>query len=133
MAEQPKRSQKDIALTYGGTGAKQFQDGRLDYFRRGHHWFRRFRLILFLLAVIGSVALVLVYSGLVGPNARKKWNEDLRRRVTEAKGESVPMPWNPEELFNTGAISENHSRLEGGCQACHWGANPDIAHMVGLG
>jgi hypothetical protein len=133
MPDPSKRTQKDIALIYAGS-APSFQDGKLDYFRR-MHWFRKVRLWLFLIAAIGSVGLVFGYSFLVGPNARNRWNTDLRQRVSEAlkTGEKVAQPWDPEELFNTGPISENHSRLEGGCQACHWGANPDAARLVGLG
>src|SRR5689334_13060725 len=128
MPEQSQRSQKEIALTYGGSNSKSFLDGRLDYFRRGH-WFRRFRLVVFLLAVIGSIAFVLGYSRLVGPTARMQWNEDMKKSIDAsiANGEKIRTPWNPEELFNTGPISENHSRLAAGCQACHWGSNPDVA------
>lgn len=133
MPAPEKRTQKDIALTYGGS-APSFSNGRLDYFRRGH-WFRRFRLAVFIIAVVGSIGGVLAYSLFVGPTARRMWNADLRQRVTEAvkKGEPVAPPWNPEELFNTGAISENHSRLEGGCQACHWGSEPNLTSVIGLG
>ncbi|MEQ1862365.1 MAG: hypothetical protein ABMA13_20800 [Chthoniobacteraceae bacterium] len=133
MAAPEKRSQKEIALTYGGS-APNFTNGRLDYFRRGH-WFRRLRLALFIVAVGGSIGGVIAYSFFVGPGARERWNKDLQSRVSEAvkKGQKVAPPWNPEELFNTGAISENHSRLEGGCQACHWGSNPDVARLIGLG
>jgi len=53
MPEQPKRSQKEIGLTYGGSNSKSYLDGRLDYIRRPH-WLRRFRLIVFILAVIGE-------------------------------------------------------------------------------
>lgn len=133
MPAPDKRTQKDIALTYGGS-APNFTDGRLDYFRRGH-WFRRFRLVLFLIFVIGSIGGVIAYSFFVGPTARRAWNKDLRERVEDAvkKGEPVAPPWNPEELFNTGAISENHQRLEGGCQACHWGSEPNVTALIGLG
>jgi hypothetical protein len=133
MPAPEKRTQKDIALTYGGS-APNFTDARLDYFRRGHR-LRRLRKFLFLLAVIGSIGGVVAYSFFVGPTARQRWNGELRQRVAVAvqKGEKVAPPWNPEELFNTGPISENHSRLEGGCQACHWGANPDFGKLVNLG
>jgi hypothetical protein len=133
MAAPEKRTQKEIALTYGGS-APNYSNGRLDYFRRGH-WFRRFRLILFIFVVIGSIVGVVAYSFFVGPGARQRWNETLRQHVAESikTGQKVAQPWNPEELFNTGAISENHARLEGGCQACHWGANPDVVQLVGLG
>jgi|GEM_PF-4787964 len=133
MSVPEKRTQKEIAQTYGGATPND-PNGRLDYVSRGH-WLRRFRAVLFLIAVVVSLGGVLAYSFFVGPYARKKWNEDLRERVATSlqKGEKVSPPWNPEELFNTGAISENHSRLEGGCQACHWGANPDVARLIGLG
>jgi len=133
MPAPEKRTQKDIALTYGGS-APNFSNGRLDYFRRGH-WFRRMRFFLFLFVVIGSLGGVVAYSLFVGPTARKSWNAGLRERVKEAvaQGKPVAPPWNPEELFNTGPISENHARLEGGCQACHWGSEPNVTTLVGLG
>lgn len=133
MPAPEKRSQKDIALTYAGTAKEGFTDGRLDYFWRGHP-LRRFRLVLFLIALCGSIGGILFYSLFVGSTAREHWNAELRARVNDAvaSGQKVTPPWNPEELFNTGPISENHSRLEGGCQACHWGANPNIAQLVGL-
>jgi predicted CXXCH cytochrome family protein len=107
---------------------------RLDYIRRPH-WLRRFRLIVFILAVIGSISLVFGYSRLVGPSARTKWNEEMKKSINNsiARGEKIRPPWNPEELFNTGPISENHSRLAAGCQACHWGSNPDVARLIGVG
>ena len=134
MPEQPMRTQKEIGLTYGGSSSKSFLDGRLDYTRRGH-WLRRLRLIVFLLAAIGSVAFVFGYSRLVGPSARAKWNVEMKRSIDQsiAKGKKIRSPWNPEELFNTGPISENHSRLAAGCQACHWGSNPDVARLIGVG
>ncbi len=134
MPEQPNRSQKEIGLTYGGTNTKSYMDGRLDYVRSGH-WFRRVRLIIFVVAVIGSIGLVLGYSRLVGPAARAKWNDQMSNSIEQsiAKGEKIRTPWNPEELFNTGPISENHSRLAAGCQACHWGSNPDVARLIGVG
>ncbi len=133
MPAPEKRTQKDIALTYGGS-APNFSNGRLDYFRRGH-WFRRFRFYLFLFFVVGSIGGVLAYSFFVGPGARSRWNQNLKARVDDAvkKGEPVAPPWNPEELFNTGPISENHSRLEGGCQACHWGSEPNVTALASLG
>jgi hypothetical protein len=133
MAAPEKRSQREIALTYAGA-APTFQSGTLDYYRKGH-WLRRFRLMLFFIALFGSVGFVLGYSVFVGPYARQRWNESVRERVAKAleSGEKVRQPWNPEELFNTGPISENHARLEGGCQACHWGANPDLTRLIGLG
>jgi hypothetical protein len=134
MPEQPKRTQKEIGLTYGGSNSKSFLDGRLDYTRRGH-WLRRVRLIVFLVAVVGSLAFVFAYSRLVGPSARTAWNEEMKKSIdlSLAKGDKIRPPWNPEELFNTGPISENHSRLAAGCQACHWGSNPDIARLIGVG
>ena len=46
--------------------------------------------MLFLLALFGSVGLVLGYSLFVGPEARKKWNEKLRARVAEAARQDPP-------------------------------------------
>lgn len=128
MAEQEKRSQKQIALTYGGDSARS----KLDYIYH-RHWLRGFRLVLFILAVVGSFGLVLGYSVFVGPGAREEWNKELNERVKVAvqKGETIDVPWNPEELFNTGPISENHARLADGCQACHPGSNPNVARLVG--
>ena len=67
MAEQEKRSQKDIALTYGGEASRS----KLDYIYH-RHWFRRFRLILFVLAVVCSIGLLFGYSLFVGPAARER-------------------------------------------------------------
>lgn len=129
MAEQEKRSQKDIALTYGGEASRS----KLDYMYH-RHWFRRFRLILFVLAVVGSLGLLFGYSLFVGPAARERWNQKLNQRVKAAlkEGKTIDTPWNPEELFNTGPISENHSRLADGCQACHPGSNPNLTQLVGF-
>jgi hypothetical protein len=129
MAEQEKRSQKELALTYGGDTSRS----KLDYMYHGH-WFRRFRLILFVLAVLVSLGVVFGYSLFVGPSARARWNSELNDRVATAlkEGKTIDAPWNPEELFNTGPISENHSRLADGCQACHPGSNPNITQLLGF-
>ena len=129
MAEQEKRTQKEIALTYGGDAARS----KLDYMYH-RHWFRRFRLILFVLAVLIGIGLIFGYSLFVGPTARERWNKELNERVASAlkEGKTIEAPWNPEELFNTGPISENHSRLADGCQACHPGSNPNVTQLLGF-
>jgi hypothetical protein len=86
------------------------------------------------LAVVGSIGLLFGYSLFVGPAARERWNKELNQRVKTALSEkkTIDTPWNPEELFNTGPISENHSRLADGCQACHPGSNPNLTQLVGF-
>ena len=83
----PNPTQKQIAEKY---------KGNLDYFRKGHYY-RRLRLILFLVAVVGSIGAVLTFGR-----------------------------WGKEEVFSTGPISANHAKFANDCQACHEGAEPDL-------
>ena len=98
MAEEPKRTQKQIAQKY---------KDNLDYYRRSHP-FRTLKLILFLLAVVLSIAFSFGFNRFVGEKKAEKF-------------------------FNTGPLSANHADLQQGCQACHWGDTPDLAHLIQLG
>ena len=71
MADQP-RTQKQIALKY---------KDNLDYFRHGH-FLRRLRLVVFLLAILGSLGAVFGFRY-----------------------------WGKKDYFNTGPISQNHARF----------------------
>ncbi|MEO8350454.1 MAG: hypothetical protein ABI680_01910 [Chthoniobacteraceae bacterium] len=85
--------------------AQKYKD-HLDYYRRPHS-FRRAKLIVFLAAVVISLGLAFGFNTFVG----------------EKKAEV---------FFNTGPVSRNHANLAQGCQACHWGATPDFAHLIQL-
>src|SRR6266540_3605815 len=74
--------------------------GNLDYFHKGHYY-RRLRTICFLIAVVGSVGAVFTWSY-----------------------------WGKEEMFSTGPISANHAKFAHQCQACHVGAEPDLAKVL---
>jgi predicted CXXCH cytochrome family protein len=86
--------------------AQKYKDN-LDYYRKPHP-FRRARLILFVCTVILTLMLSFGFNTI----------------VTDRKAEA---------FFNTGPLSKNHSNLSENCQACHWGATPDFAHLVQLG
>src|SRR5436190_17279210 len=98
MADEKKHTQKQIAQKYKDD---------LDYYKHSHPW-RRLRLIVFLIAVVASLALSFGFNNIVGTKKA-------------------------ETFFNTGTLSRNHAHLAEGCQACHWGATPDLAHLVNLG
>jgi hypothetical protein len=92
MAEQP-RTQKQIAQKY---------KDNLDYYRHGH-FFRRLKLICFLVAVFGSIGLVFGFRF-----------------------------WGNKEYFNTGPLSQNHARFANNCQECHEGVMPDLSRALRL-
>ena len=98
MPEEQKRTQKQVAQKY---------KDNLDYYKHSHP-FRRSRLILFLCAVVISIALSFGFNSIVGDKSA-------------------------ETFFNTGPLSKNHANLGESCQACHWGATPDFAHLVQIG
>ncbi len=86
--------------------AQKYKDN-LDYYRKPHP-FRRARLILFVCTVILTLMMAFGFNTI----------------VTDRKAET---------FFNTGPLSKNHANLSENCQACHWGATPDFAHLVQLG
>ena len=92
MADQP-RTQKQIAQKY---------KDNLDYYRRGH-FLRRLKLILFLLAVFGSIGAVFGFRF-----------------------------WGNKQYFNTGPISQNHARFANDCAQCHDGAEADLSRALKL-
>ena len=76
----PARTQKQIAERY---------KGNLGYYRHLHPW-RRARLIVSLLTILGGVLAIFLFS---------------------QRG--------PEKFFNAGRISSNHAAFENKCQSCH--------------
>ncbi len=92
MADQP-RTQKQIAQKY---------KGNLDYYRRGH-FLRRLKLLLFLLAVFGSLGAVFGFRF-----------------------------WGNRQYFNKGPISQNHARFANDCAQCHDGAEADLSRALKL-
>ena len=83
----PNRTQKQVAEKY---------KGNLAYYHKSHY-FRRLRLIAFLVAVIGSLGALLTFGR-----------------------------WGREEIFNTGPLSANHARFINDCKACHEGVETDL-------
>ncbi|MDB6151742.1 MAG: hypothetical protein JWL90_195 [Chthoniobacteraceae bacterium] len=74
--------------------------GNLTYFNKGHY-LRRWRAIIFLLAVIISIGGALTFRY-----------------------------WGKEEYLSTGPISENHARFAHDCQVCHEGAQTDLLAVL---
>lgn len=92
MADQP-RTQKQIAQKY---------KDNLDYYQHGH-FLRRLKLLLFLLAVFGSIGAVFGFRF-----------------------------WGSRQYFNTGPISQNHARFANDCSQCHDGAEADLTRALKL-
>jgi hypothetical protein len=92
MADQP-RTQKQVAQKY---------KDNLDYYRHGH-FLRRTKLILFVLAIFGSLCAVFGFRY-----------------------------WGNKEYFSTGPISQNHARFANDCAQCHEGAEADLSRALKL-
>src|SRR4030095_15059514 len=90
----PNRTTKQIAEKY---------KGNLDYFHKGH-FFRRLRLICFIIAVVGSIAAVLTFRY-----------------------------WGKEQYLSTGPICANHAQFANNCQVCHEGVDSDLLTALPFG
>src|SRR4029434_5058588 len=92
MADQP-RTQKQIAQKY---------KDNLKYYQHGH-FLRRTKLIIFLVAVFGSLCAVFGFRF-----------------------------WGNKEYFSTGPISQNHAPFADDCGQCHADAEADLSRALKL-